>query len=509
MLKVLSLFSGIGAFEKALKRQNISFVLENYCEIDKYASKAYSLIHEEPESKNLGDITKVDEKSLSDFDLITWGFPCQDISIAGKQKGIIQGETRSGLYYEGLRILKEKKPKYSIIENVKALTQKKFKKEFKQILADLDEAGYNNYWHVLNAKNYGVPQNRERVFIISIRKDIDDGKFSFPKGFDSGIRLKDVLQNDVDKKYYINQEKTNKLIETLKNKSEYGAIQINKGNLKYKEDDISSCLDANYYKGLDNHAASPGILETEKSNNSLNHQIINLNPKNEDGLTSQQDRIYDINDIMTSINAQQNGRFNILLENTKEENKILQIGNIVDTGNFDNPQRGRIYSPSGISPSLNTVGGGGLEPKIIEKTEQNEVLAAEQRTDEGLRLFKDNIMGTIRTTNSSGDKRIITNNCKELFNINPSGQGMSGRIYDSEYISPTLDTTIKKCLDNSLKIRKLTPLECFRLMGFDDEDYYILKENNTSDSKLYKMAGNSIVVNVLESIFNQLFNKKQ
>lgn len=456
MLKVLSLFSGIGAFEKALKRQNISFVLENYCEIDKYASKAYSLIHEEPESKNLGDITKVDEKSLSDFDLMTWGFPCQDISIAGKQKGIIQGETRSGLYYEGLRILKEKKPKYSIIENVKALTQKKFEKEFKQILADLDEAGYNNYWHVLNAKNYGVPQNRERVFIISIRKDIDDGKFSFPKGFDSGIRLKDVLQNDVDKKYYINQEKTNKLIETLKNKSEYGAIQIDKGNLKLKEDDICSCLDANYYKGLDNHAARTGILKTEK-----------------------------------------------------EENKILQIGNIVNTGNFDNPQRGRIYSPSGISPSLNTVGGGGLEPKIIEKTEQNEVLAAEQRTDEGLRLFKDNIMGTIRTTNSGGDKRIIINNCKELFNINPSGQGMSSRIYDSEYISPTLDTTIKKCLDNSLKIRKLTPLECFRLMGFDDEDYYILKENNTSDSKLYKMAGNSIVVNVLESIFNQLFNKKQ
>lgn len=127
MLRTLSLFSGIGAFEKALKRQNIKYELINYCEVNKYAARAYSLIHNEPEDKNLGDITKVDETKLADFDLMTWGFPCQDISIAGKQKGIVKGETRSGLYYEGLRILQYKKPKYSIIENVKALTQKSLK----------------------------------------------------------------------------------------------------------------------------------------------------------------------------------------------------------------------------------------------------------------------------------------------------------------------------------------------------------------------------------------------
>jgi len=117
-LKVLSLFSGIGAFEKALKRIGISYELVNYCEIDKYAAKAYSLIHNESEDKNLGDITKVDETTLPDFDLMTWGFPCTDISVAGKQKGFIDengNQTRSGLYYEGLRILQEKKPKYSIM----------------------------------------------------------------------------------------------------------------------------------------------------------------------------------------------------------------------------------------------------------------------------------------------------------------------------------------------------------------------------------------------------------
>lgn len=124
--------------------------LINYCELDKYASKAYSVIHNINENKNLGDITKVNAKNLQDFDLMTWGFPCTDISICGKQQGLIDNQgnqTRSGLYYEGLRILKEKKPKISIIENVKALTSKKFKKEFEMILSDLEKIGYNNHFH--------------------------------------------------------------------------------------------------------------------------------------------------------------------------------------------------------------------------------------------------------------------------------------------------------------------------------------------------------------------------
>ena len=110
---------------------------------------------------------------------MTWGFPCQDISIAGKMKGIKEGETRSGLYFEGYKILKEKLPKISIIENVKNLTSKRFQNEFNSILKDLSDLGYTNYWQVLNAKDYGIPQNRERVFIISIRDD--KGSFSFPE----------------------------------------------------------------------------------------------------------------------------------------------------------------------------------------------------------------------------------------------------------------------------------------------------------------------------------------
>ena len=186
-MKVLSLFSGIGAFEKALDRLNIDYELVAFSEIDKYATKSYCAIHGVDESMNLGDITKVDENSLpKDIDLITYGFPCQDISLAGKQKGLFNNDgtqTRSGLFFEALRIIEATKPKIAIAENVKNLTGKKFKEQFELVLKSLEEAGYSNYWKVLNAKDYGIPQNRERVFIISIRKDIDTNKFEFPKDF--------------------------------------------------------------------------------------------------------------------------------------------------------------------------------------------------------------------------------------------------------------------------------------------------------------------------------------
>ena len=209
-MKVLSLFSGIGAFEKALKNLDIPLELVGYCEIDKYASKSYSVIHDVPETINLGDITKIDAKALpKDIDLITYGFPCQDISIAGKQKGLLNEDgtqTRSGLFFEALRIIEETKPKIAIAENVKNLVGKKFNAQFQVVLASLEAAGYNNYWQALNAKDYGIPQNRERVFIVSIRKDIDTGSFTFPEPIPLELRLKDMLENEVDEKFYLSDE---------------------------------------------------------------------------------------------------------------------------------------------------------------------------------------------------------------------------------------------------------------------------------------------------------------
>lgn len=212
-MKVLSLFSGIGAFEKALVNLGIPCELVAYCEIDKYASKSYSAIHGVSEEMNIGDITKVDEKQLpKGIDLITYGFPCQDISLAGKQKGLFNEDgtqTRSGLFFEALRIIEETKPRVAIAENVKNLASKKFSEQFKIVLDSLEVAGYNNYWKVLNAKDYGIPQNRERVFIVSIRKDINNGGFKFSEGFPLKLRLKDMLEDAVEEKFYLSERLVN------------------------------------------------------------------------------------------------------------------------------------------------------------------------------------------------------------------------------------------------------------------------------------------------------------
>lgn len=177
-LKILSLFSGMGAFEKALERLGIKHEIVNYCEWEEPIAKSYSILHNVPIEKNLGDITKVDEKALGDFDLMTYGFPCTDVSIAKVDgKGLLGDE--SSMLYEALRIADYNRPKYMVAENVKNLVMK-YKDGFDDMLKRLEGMGYNNYWKVLDAKDHGVPQERLRVFVVSIRKDIDNGEFTFP-----------------------------------------------------------------------------------------------------------------------------------------------------------------------------------------------------------------------------------------------------------------------------------------------------------------------------------------
>ncbi len=180
MITVNELFSGIGAFRKALMRMNIPHSVVGISEIDQNAINSYNAIY--GDTRNYGDIAKIEK--LDYADLWTYGFPCQDISIAGQQKGIIKGETRSGLLYEVQRLLEHAKadnelPKYLILENVKNLTGKKHNADFQKWLEWLSELGYDNHWKVLNAKNFIIPQQRERVFVVSIRKDIKCN-FEFP-----------------------------------------------------------------------------------------------------------------------------------------------------------------------------------------------------------------------------------------------------------------------------------------------------------------------------------------
>lgn len=168
----ISLFSGIGAFEEALGYVT-DFEVVKWCENDPITARAYSLIHGISEENNLGDITDVDASSLPAVDLVTYGFPCQDLSIAGNRKGFVEDgqKTRSGLVYDALHIIQNTKPKVCIAENVKAFLSRRFSKEYNEIIGSLDGLGYNSYILCLNAKDYGIPQNRERVFIVSVRKD--------------------------------------------------------------------------------------------------------------------------------------------------------------------------------------------------------------------------------------------------------------------------------------------------------------------------------------------------
>lgn len=316
-MKVLSLFSGIGAFEKALDRLNIDYELVAFSEIDKYATKSYCAIHGVDESMNLGDITKVDENSLpKDIDLITYGFPCQDISLAGKQKGMFNDDgtqTRSGLFFEALRIIEATKPKIAIAENVKNLTGKKFKEQFELVLKSLEEAGYSNYWKVLNAKDYGIPQNRERVFIISIRKDIDKG-FEFPEPFPLQLRLKDMLDDEVDEKFYLDSMK------------EY-----------FIKHSFESKKKGNGFRFAPHVKKNANVAKT---------------------VTTRAGGRMDDNFVMDVECEEDTFKFD-------STNKMIQVGQMYGTEKEPNPQSGRIYSADGISSTMDTCSGGNRMPKVL------------------------------------------------------------------------------------------------------------------------------------------------
>ena len=520
MIKLLSLFSGIGAFESALRRGGHEYQLVGYCEIDKYAANAYSQIHGVSEELNLCDVTKVNTVLMDEVDLITYGFPCQDISCAGKQRGFEDKDgnrTRSGLFFEALRIIEETRPLYAIAENVKALTSKKFEKEFKTVLDSLDGAGYNNYWAVLNAKDYGIPQNRERVFIVSIRKDIDNGGFKFPEKMPLNIRVKDILENEVDEKYYINTEKERQLIKKLLDKNRITGVEVcdatvNAPNVR----DISNAILSRYDAGISNQRSwGTAVIEPPVICRSIGRNPDNPSDRtagipteqrlepNADGVSNTLTTVQKDNYLLESAvlrqerteygkqirKAYENGEINEKRSNIRELSprddgitntlttvqkdnylleapKILQVGNMVNTGNFENPQRGRIYSPDGLAPALNTCGGGGLEPKFIQPV----VIGS---TQEHAAVKNDGV-------------------CPCLTACMGTGGGQIPMITDKQPID---------CC--GYRIRKLTPLECFRLMGFSDEEFNRIK--GVSNTQLYKMAGNSIVVNVLEGIFNNLF----
>ena len=270
-LRVLSLFSGIGAFEMALRNIEIDYELVNFCENDKYAIKSYCAIHGVDENLNLGDITKVSIENLpKDIDLITHGSPCQDFSVAGLQRGGDEGsKTRSSLMWNTVEIIKHCKPKYVIWENVKNVLSKKHKHNFDKYLKTLELLGYTNYWKVLNAKDYGVPQNRERVFVVSILGE--HKPYEFPNPIKLEKRLKDILEIEIDDKYYLSEKVQKRFKQTKSDNGENSIIgttapefrTIGQRDLVYSKEGIMGTLVATDYK------QPKQILETIQGDTSI------------------------------------------------------------------------------------------------------------------------------------------------------------------------------------------------------------------------------------------------
>lgn len=525
-MKVLSLFSGIGAFEKALDVLKIPYELVGYCEIDKYASKSYSAIHDVPETMNLGDITKIDEKALpKDIDLITYGFPCQDISLAGKQKGLFNedgSQTKSGLFFEALRIIEDTQPKVAIAENVKNLVGKKFNAQFQIVLASLEAAGYNNYWKVLNAKDYGIPQNRERVFIVSIRKDIDTGSFKFPEPFPLELRLKDMLDDEVDEKFYLSDVQIDKLHINSKT-----ALVYDKSMLGFEES-------AREYNEVMPTITSREWKEPRVVNESRLNEINMIGMLDIKG-NEQVRRVYGTDGISPTLNTMQGenrqpkvavamrGRYNkegqveqhIEVSDREVANAIttVQKGSMVadpTIKRIDIPQTVKVrkypvdcnslceclraykfasnFSNKEIAEALNVP-----MTKVEHWFRRDDCFAIPEAE---LWLQLKSLLGIVT---DEFDESIMTFEEKEgVFE-------KSERHYFAEGIAPTLTSTTadEKIIEPSLKIRKLTPKECFRLMGFSDEDFAKAEAVN-SNTQLYKQAGNSIVVDVIAHIFTNL-----
>lgn len=251
-MRVLELFAGIGACSKALERLGFNVEIVDAVEIDKYAIASFNAIHNT--NFEVQDI-KEWNKDLKDIDLITHGSPCQDFSVAGKQAGgDINSGTRSSLMYETIRIVGKLRPKYVLWENVKNLLSKKHKHNFDAYIETMNILGYNSYYEVLNAKDYGVPQNRERVYTISIRRDVDKFNFQFPKKEELKLRLKDMLEDEVEEKYYLSDTQ----IERIK------TTTYNVGKTRIQEKEYCDTLCARDWKDP-KCVRIGGIFDTEKS----------------------------------------------------------------------------------------------------------------------------------------------------------------------------------------------------------------------------------------------------
>lgn len=566
-------------------------------------------------SKNLGDISNIKVEDIPKHDLFTVSSPCTDFSVAGKTKGAMWTckkcetkfnpfetnftskcpncgseeitKTASSLLVECSKIIQYCRPKFIFMENVKNLVGKKFKPFFDKWCEYLESLGYTNYYSVLNGKDFGIPQNRERVFMISIHGE--HTPYEFPKGFPLELRLKDMLEDKVDEKYYLPQEMHDRFLAFPKNRLNNEDLEVigttapnpydKNGNIIYDK-----CTSAWCY--------SPDKCISTLSTRDYKQpkQIVESN--NDKFVSKKYEEFIDTDTISPTIPTSQGGGVcpKILVE---------KLGNIYPS----NGQNGNIYSSNGISPTISAgtgIKGNGIgsnnAPKILidklnfvggigEKDWAGDGKKLSRNYPQGNRVYDENGIACSQTSNGGGlggpTGLYLTDN-KDINPIRLGGvfddeksRHQAGSVRDKEQLSPTLDTAqggyrepciVEKVqlknsdieltqeelpccvasrgrnVDNpsrriagddleqrlepnrndctntltsvskdnyvmqrNFRIRRLTCRECFRLMGLKDYQIDLIQNAKISDTQQYKMAGNSIIVDVLEYIFSNLF----
>jgi DNA-cytosine methyltransferase len=567
---------------KEIQRKNEKWLRETYNNI-KATNNLCSICNFKGE-----DLKIVDTDSFTY--LLTYSFPCQDLSVAGKKKGMSKGDnTRSGLLWEVERLLNEVEnlPQVLLMENVPQVIGKKNIEDFQLWQQFLEDKGYSNFLKILNAKDYGVAQNRERCFMVSL---LGGWNYKFPKPIPLTKTMKDYLEDEVDEKYYIKSEKAQKLIQQLVDskqlKNDTECVDGSVNDPKTKE--ISNCIKARYDAGISNFKSDGGVVVEVKvigqMDNTIDHTFESAN------------RVYDKEGLSPTINTCGGGdrQPKIIIDDTQgfDGTRIYQdmcptlrsqrsglmtvkpalhkIGNIYDSKG----QNGNIYSNTGISPAITSgttenKNNGGIgssnAPKVIvasrgrnpdNPSDRKQGIELEQRLEpnsEGIcntltSVQKDNLVlePAILTPKRTEYGKAIRKDY-ENGKIQESRHNMTELQPRNDGISNTL-TTVQKdnlLLEPQYRIRKLTPLECWRLMSFTDEDFYKAKfvfeneqslekltrekfykilysnlsetmklhhierlkiktKERMSNTQLYKQAGNSIVVKVLEAIFKQM-----
>ncbi|EAD2972674.1 DNA (cytosine-5-)-methyltransferase [Listeria monocytogenes] len=436
-MKFLDLFAGIGGFRLGMERAGHECV--GYVEIDKFARKSYQAIHDTEGEWTREDITKVTDDEWRELcgtvDIICGGFPCQSFSIAGKRLGF--EETRGTLFFEIARAAKQIQPRLLFLENVKGLLSHNKGETFATILTALHELGYDAEWRVLNSKDFGVPQNRERVFIVANLRE-SGGREIFP--FGEASRTADesrVIANTLTARYPYNQREGTYIETTRKSEQVMPVLtpdriikRQNGRSFKCNGEEMFTLTAQDKHGVLIKEATIKGYAEAYPGDSG---NISHPNSKTRRGRVGNQIA----NTLDTSCN----------------QGVVVPVGNVNPSGQGMN---GKVYSDEGISPTLTTNKGEGQKVAIIQKA---------------------------RGYNKGG----------------------------KHDIAPTLSSSSWQennlLQEGNFRIRKLTPRECWRLQGFPDWAFDRATEVN-SNSQLYKQAGNSVTVNVIENIA-KLFKEEQ